>query len=69
LTPNADTVLPSDEDQIVYATALTFNPSDSLEGGAGFDTLALSGSGTFDLGSPLRFTGFEAVTLTNETTA
>ncbi|GJD44005.1 hypothetical protein AFCDBAGC_1867 [Methylobacterium cerastii] len=68
LTTNADTVLPTDDDLTVYGTQPTLNLNDSLAGGGGFDTLALGGSGTFDLTSLPRFDGFEAVTLTNETT-
>ncbi|GAA0263540.1 hypothetical protein GCM10008965_34610 [Methylorubrum aminovorans] len=79
MTSGADVVLPSDADQIVTATAQTLTstglnpanggtlPGDQLDGGAGHDVLALSGSGSFDLARLSQFTGFEEVRLTNTT--
>ncbi|ANY80486.1 hypothetical protein BB934_21465 [Microvirga ossetica] len=74
LTTGIDVLSPSDEDTIVNATAGTLNarpqmapdvPADSLDGGAGYDVLKLSGAGQFDLNGLGQFAGFEEVQLTN----
>src|SRR6185312_9184288 len=44
----------------VNATFATLNAGDKLKGGSGHDTLALSGSATFDLASIAALSGFEA---------
>ncbi|WP_148239786.1 beta strand repeat-containing protein [Methylobacterium oryzihabitans] len=49
-------------DRIAY-----YSGGDSLDGGGGYDVLALSGSGSFNLAGLARFTGFEEVRLTNTT--
>ncbi|KQP72782.1 hypothetical protein ASF60_11570 [Methylobacterium sp. Leaf113] len=68
-------VLLSAGDQTVQATATTLNAStyvysgmtstytggDQLDGGAGYDVLALTGPGSFDLAGLAQFTGFEEV--------
>ena len=41
---------------------------DSLTGGSGTDTLALTGGGTINLNTPTAFTGFENVTVDNTAT-
>ncbi len=48
-------------------TAATLNAGDSLDGGAGQDTLQLFGAGSFDLNTLAGFTGFEHVDLVNIT--
>ena len=47
LTTGSDTVAGTDTDDTVNGTAATLNAGDSLTSGAGTDTLALYGSGTF----------------------
>ncbi|KQP72786.1 hypothetical protein ASF60_11590 [Methylobacterium sp. Leaf113] len=85
LTAGQDTVLALDGDQTVQAIAATlnagtysFNPTtgtatytggDQLDGGAGYDVLALTGPGSFDLANLAQFTGFEEVHLTNVTSS
>ncbi|MGU3361942.1 hypothetical protein ACLBWX_16555 [Methylobacterium sp. M6A4_1b] len=83
LTTGQDTVLPLDGDQIVQATAATLNAGtsvyngttptytggDQLDGGAGYDVLALTGPGSFDLANLAQFAGFEEVRLTNATSS
>ena len=44
-------------------TAATLNSGDSLTGGAGIDTLALNGGGTFRVDQLATFTGFESIRL------
>ena len=56
-------------DDTVNATAATLNAGDRLTGGAGTDTLALSGSGKFRVDQLATFTGFESITLNNSTDA
>ncbi|WP_298955016.1 VCBS domain-containing protein [uncultured Methylobacterium sp.] len=77
LTTQRDEVLPSDADQTVQATVATLslnNPGssvpagDRLDGGAGYDVLALSGGGVFDLSRLDRFNGFEEVRFTTSPT-
>jgi hypothetical protein len=51
----------------VNGTAVTLNAGDSLTGGGGNDTLALYGSGTFDITQLTNFTGFKSITLNNFT--
>lgn len=60
LTTGADSVGTAGNDVIV-ATASTFNAGDSLAGGTGFDVLKLTDAGTFDLNSLAAFSGIEAV--------
>jgi hypothetical protein len=52
-------------DDTVNWTASTLNAADSLDGGAGHDTLALFGSGTFNLSALAQFIGIEEVDVTN----
>jgi hypothetical protein len=51
----------------VKATSTTLNAGDSLTGGSGTDTLALTGGGTINLNTPNAFTGFENVTVGSTT--
>ncbi|HEX8302688.1 Ig-like domain-containing protein [Sphingomonas sp.] len=67
LTTGTDTVVADPGDVTVNATALTLNAADVLAGGAGTDTLAIYGTGTFNLNS-FNVTGFEEVKLVNNTT-
>src|SRR5262249_46346613 len=67
LTTGLDTVTGTAGDDTVNATAATLNTGDSLSGGAGSDTLALWGSGTFWVATLATFTGFENITLNNFT--
>jgi Tryptophan-rich Synechocystis species C-terminal domain/Cadherin domain/RTX calcium-binding nonapeptide repeat (4 copies) len=67
LTVGADTVAGATSDDTVNGTAATLNAGDSLTAGAGTDTLALSGSGTFRVDQLATFTGFEGITLNNST--
>ena len=67
LTTGADTVTGTAADDTVNGTAATLNSGDSLTGGAGTDTLALYGSGTFRVDQLATFTGFEIITLNNFT--
>ena len=53
----------SDDDTFNAPTASTLNPGDSLDGGAGNDTLALAGGGTYRVDQLAAFTGFEFITL------
>ncbi|WP_210245161.1 SwmB domain-containing protein, partial [Methylobacterium sp. WL9] len=61
LTADADTVLGTSGDDLVSGTSTTLNSGDSLAGGDGTDTLALSGGGSFRLDQLTQFTGFESV--------
>ncbi|MFC6791438.1 Hint domain-containing protein [Methylobacterium komagatae] len=65
LVAGEDTVIPNPDDLVVNATSLTLNASDSLDAGAGYDVLSLSGSGSFNLAGLAQFAGFEEVRLTN----
>ena len=66
LTLGADTLPALPDSLTVNATALTLSSGDSLNAGnTGTDTLALYGSGTFNLATPTVLAGFEQVTLTN----
>jgi hypothetical protein len=65
LTAGADTVAGGAADDTVTGTAATLNAGDSLTGGAGIDTLALYGGGTFHVDQLASFTGFESITLIN----
>jgi Ca2+-binding RTX toxin-like protein len=67
LTTGTDTFVGSGADDTVNGTSATLNAADRLNGGAGHDTLALFGAGTFDLGSLAQFTGFEQVNLIKTT--
>ena len=69
LTTGSDNVTGTTTNDTVYATAATLNSGDSLTGGAGTDVLALVGSGSFDIGLFATFTGFERITLDNNTTS
>ncbi|WP_342710725.1 VCBS domain-containing protein [Bradyrhizobium sp. B124] len=64
-----DTVSFTSGTNTVNATSATLNAGDSLTGGSGTDTLALSGGGTINLNTtPGVFTGFENVTTDNTVT-
>ncbi len=52
----------------VNATSTTLNAADRLTGGAGSDTLALTGGGTIDLNTLAVLSGFESVTVDNAAT-
>src|SRR3954469_20419033 len=68
LTTDPDTFVGTGvDDDTVDGTAAALNPTDSLDGGGGHDTLAMFGSGTFDLAALVQFTGFEEVDVTNIT--
>ena len=67
LTTGSDTVTGTASNDTVNGTAATLNAGDSLTGGAGTDTLALYGSGTFRVDQLATFTGFESITLNNFT--
>ena len=67
LTTGSDTVTGTAANDTVNGTAATLNSGDSLTGGAGTDTLALYGSGTFRVDQLATFTGFESITLNNFT--
>jgi hypothetical protein len=67
LTPGTDTIVAGPGDT-VNGTAVTLNPGDSLTG-AGNDTLALWGSGGFQVDQLATFTGFESITINNFTTS
>jgi hypothetical protein len=67
LTTGTDTVVGTSADDTVDGTAATLNPSDSLDGGGGYNTLALFGSGTFDLSALAQFVNFQEVDVTNIT--
>ena len=63
LTTAADTVAGSPSDVTVVATASTLNDGDALDGGAGFDVLALFGGGTFHLDTLAQLDGFEQISV------
>jgi RTX calcium-binding nonapeptide repeat (4 copies) len=65
LTAGSDTVTGTVGNDTVNGTAATLNAGDSLIGGAGTDTLALYGGGTFQVDQLASFTGFESITITN----
>ena len=65
LTAGSDTVTGTATNDTVNGTAATLNAGDSLAGGAGTDTLALYGSGNFQVDQLASFTGFESITITN----
>ena len=65
LTTGTDVLAPTTDDTTVNANALTLNAVDDLDGGLGFDTLALFGGGTFDLNSLAGYDGFEQVRIVN----
>jgi hypothetical protein len=67
LTTGADTIVGTPADDTVEGTAATLNATDSLDGGGGYNTLALFGSGTFDLSSLAQFVNFQEVDVTNIT--
>ena len=69
LTTGADTIVGTPADDTVEGTAATLNATDSLDGGGGYNTLALFGSGTFDLSSLAQFVNFQEVDVTNITAA
>jgi VCBS repeat-containing protein len=66
LTTANDNVAADPGDSTVNATAITFGTGDVLAGGAGFDRLAIYGSGTFNLNS-YNVTGYDEVRLINNT--
>jgi Ca2+-binding RTX toxin-like protein len=68
LTAGADTITGTADDDTVSGTWATFDSWDSLTGGAGTDTLALSGDGAFRVDQLATFTGFENITLLNDHT-
>ena len=72
LTTGSDTVTGTAANDTVYGTGLspfsvaaTLNSGDSLTGGAGTDTLVLSGGGTFRVDQLATFSGFEIIRLNN----
>ena len=67
LTTADDIITGTAVNDTVYGTAATLNSGDSLTGGAGTDTLALFGGGTFRVDLLATFTGFENITLSNFT--
>src|SRR3954470_19788779 len=67
LTTGTDTFVGTSADETVNGTSAALNATDSLDGGTGYDALALFGSGTFDLSSLAQFIGFEEVDVTNIT--
>ena len=67
LTTADDIITGTAANDTVYGTVATLNSGDSLTGGAGTDTLALFGGGTFRVDLLATFTGFENITLSNFT--
>jgi Bacterial Ig-like domain (group 1)/Bacterial Ig-like domain/FG-GAP-like repeat len=67
LTTGTDTFAGTGADETVNGTSAALNATDSLDGGTGYDVLALYGPGTFDLSTLAQFTGFEEVDVTNIT--
>jgi hypothetical protein len=65
LTTGIDTFVGTDPDNTVTGTASTLNAGDSLDGGAGYNSLLLVGAGNFDLSALAQFTNFEEVDLAN----
>src|SRR5262245_28501787 len=63
LTTGKDTFVGGPDDDTLTGTAATVNPGDSLAGGGGNNTLALYGSGTYDLRGLAQFTGFGEIDL------
>src|SRR4051794_29444328 len=63
LSAGSDTINGTAQSDTVYATAATLNASDSLNGGAGIDVLALYGSGIVHVDQLAAFSGFESITL------
>src|SRR6476620_11282926 len=66
LTTGSDNVTGTDANDTVYATSSpylmgTLNSGDSLTGGAGTDTLALTGGNSFSVDQLATFTGFEVI--------
>ena len=66
LTTGTDTFVGTAAHDTVDATSATLNAPDSLDGG-GYNTLALFGSGNFDLSGLAQFTNFQEVDVTNIT--
>jgi hypothetical protein len=56
LTTDPDAIVGTGGDDTVNGTSATLNASDSLDGGASHDTLALYGAGTFDPNSLAQIT-------------
>jgi hypothetical protein len=67
LTTGPDTIVRTGADDTVNGTAATLNASDSLDGGGGYNTLALFGGGSFDISALAQFVSFQEVDLTNIT--
>ncbi len=67
LTTALDTVVASASNVQVLGNANTLNGVDVLDGGAGFDSLVLYGTGTYDLNSVATYDGFEEVVMVNLT--
>jgi hypothetical protein len=67
LTPGTDNVSLGAGSQTINANAVTLNSSDNLAAGADTDTLALFGSGTFDLNTLAGYSDIEQVQLVNFT--
>jgi len=65
LTTGPDTFGGTGADETVNGTSTTLNAGDQLDGGGGYDYLALFGPGMFDLSTLAQFTGFEQVDLVN----
>ncbi|WP_441279892.1 Ig-like domain-containing protein [Bradyrhizobium sp. 63_E2_N1_3] len=67
LTTGTDTIVGTSNDDTINGTAATLNSADQIDGGAGYDTLALFGAGSFDLSALAQFLGMEEVDLVNIT--
>ena len=67
LTTGTDIVAASIDNTQILGFAATLNPADSLDGGAGTDSLVLYGSGTFNLRTLAGYAGMEQVQLVNFT--
>jgi VCBS repeat-containing protein len=65
LTPGTDTLTLTAADETINGNAVTFNAADNLNAGGGTDTLALYGSGSFDLNAIAGYSGVERVNAVN----
>jgi hypothetical protein len=63
LTNGKDTIAGGSGDDTVIAPAGTLTTTDTIDTGGGFDTLALTGVGTFNLGAPATLANLEAITV------
>ncbi|MFO1087041.1 MAG: Ig-like domain-containing protein [Reyranellaceae bacterium] len=66
LTSTTDTITGSNFDDTMLGTAADLNPTDTLDGSAGYDILSLFGAGTFDLTKLAQFDGFELVKMNGD---